>query len=132
MGAEMKFARKTDLIVLGVLIAAGVLLWLILGSAGRRSGTTAEIYYKSELVKTVALSAGKDESFSLTALPNVVFHQYPDGSIAFAESDCPDKICVRTGRLHQVGQMAACLPNQVYVKIVGTGIQKDAPDLVIG
>ena len=128
----MKFARKSDLVVILILIAAGILIWALFNTVFGRSGVVAEIYYKSELVKTVALTAGVDESFSIDGLPNVVFHQYPDGSIAFIESDCPDKVCVKSGRLHLIGQMAACLPNQVYIKIVGAGSDKDAPDIIIG
>jgi hypothetical protein len=133
MGAEMKFARKRDIIVIAVLAAAGLVIWALFSGVFGHSGTTAEIYYKSELVKTVALTSGADTSFSIPEVPSVVFHQYPDGSIAFVESDCPDKICIRSGRLHLAGQMAACLPNQVYVKIVGTGAGNSAaPDIVIG
>lgn len=129
----MKFARKTDLIIIAILAAAGVLVWVIFNGTPDRAGTVAEIYYKSELVKTIDLSKSSDVSFSLSALPNVVFHQYPDGSIAFIESDCPDKICIETGRLHIDGQVAACLPNQVYVKIVDSGTQQqNGPDIIIG
>lgn len=129
----MKFARKTDIIVIAVLVVAAVLGWAYFGGVFGRTGAVAEIYYRSELVETVELTKGRDESFSIPQAPNVVFHLYPDGSIAFIESDCPDKVCVKSGRLHTVGQMAACLPNQVYVKIVGTDSdQNDGPDIVIG
>jgi hypothetical protein len=128
----MKFAKKSDIAVVGILAAAGILLW-VLSSASGGYGTTAEIYYKSELVKRIDLSSGKDESFSVDGLPNVVFHQYADGSSSFVQSDCPDKICIKSGRLRLVGQMAACLPNQVYVKITGKGPHpEDRPDIVIG
>lgn len=128
----MKFARKRDLILVGAVAAIGVLLWVLLSGAIGKEGAYAEIYYRSRLVKTVALTQGKAESFSLAELPNVVFHLYEDGSIAFVESDCPDKICIRAGRLHLVGQTAACLPNEVYVKIVAKTFDPDAPDLVVG
>jgi hypothetical protein len=129
----MKFARKTDLIIIAALILIGIIVWAGFSGVFGRSGAAAEIYYKSELVKTVDLSAGKDERFSLEQLPNVVFHQYSDGSIAFEESDCPDKVCVKSGHLHLVGQTAACLPNQIYIKIIGTGAaQPAAPDIIIG
>ena len=34
-----------------------------------------------------------------------------DEEIFVQEADCPDKICVKTGRLSQVGQVAACPTN---------------------
>jgi hypothetical protein len=133
MGTEMKFARKTDFIIIVILVAAGIIAWAFYQGVFNRSGTAAEIYYNSERVMTVDLSQGKDESFSLKEVPGIVFHKFPDGSISFIESDCPDKVCVKTGRLHSVGQMAACLPNKVYIKIVGKGSSNtSAPDVVIG
>ncbi|XOQ43888.1 MAG: NusG-II domain-containing protein [Clostridium sp.] len=129
----MKFIKKTDfLILLGVLIfsAAG---WLYYQHQSSSTGTVAEIYYKSELVKTVDLTEKIDRTFSIPQNENVVFHQFSDGSICFEESDCPDKICIKTGRLRTVGQSAACLPNQIILKIVAkNGRNASDPDIVIG
>lgn len=113
----MKFAKKTDLIILAALVfaCAGALLAMRFAHGG---GTVrAEIYRDSRLVKTVALPASPG-SFSLDGVPGVTFETYADGSIAFARSDCPDQVCVHTGRLSAPGQFAACLPNGLYVKIV--------------
>ena len=40
--------------------------------------------------------------------------------IYFKKSDCPDKICVNTGKLTQVGDIAVCLPAKVSVEIRGS------------
>ena len=49
--------------------------------------------------------------------------------IAVIHSDCPTQDCVRTGRATHPGQSIVCLPEQVVVKLVGSG---SGPDLVIG
>lgn len=129
----MKFAKKKDFIIAAVIIVSAVILWIFTsGALSKKDGTRAEIYYDSELVKTVELTEGETYEFSIEQLPHVVFRVYEDGSIAFAESDCPDKVCVNTGRLHYVGQTAACLPNRVYIKIVGDTVGDDEPDIVVG
>lgn len=129
----MKYAKKRDIYIIAAVAAAGVILWLVLGGLFARRGNVAEIYYRASLVKTMDLSKGVSQTFSLEQLPEVVFTVYPDGSIAFVESDCPDKICIDAGHLHRAGQFAACLPNQVYIKIVSTGpVNPDEPDLIIG
>lgn len=128
----MKFARKRDILIILAGAAAALLLWAVLRGGFAKPGAYAAIYYRSELVETVTLEAGAEESFSIEGLPQVVFHRYADGSIAFHESDCPDKVCIYAGKLRLVGQMAACLPNEVYIKIEGTAADPDAPDLVIG
>lgn len=128
----MKFAGKRDILLIAAVVVCGVLVWLFLSGAFAKAGSYAEIYYKSELVETVALTTGEEKSFSIPQLDNVVFHLYADGNIAFVESDCPDKVCIHAGKLHLDGQMAACLPNEVYIKIVSVKADPDAPDLVIG
>ena len=42
-----------------------------------------------------------------------------NGRIRFEESDCPDKVCVRTGWIFKPGQSAVCLPSGTIIKIVG-------------
>lgn len=32
-------------------------------------------------------------------------------------SDCPEKICVKTGKIRHVGEIIVCVPNKVVVKI---------------
>ena len=43
------------------------------------------------------------------------------GKTAVMQSaDCPDQVCVRTGRLTRAGQVAVCLPHRVILKLTGT------------
>lgn len=129
----MKFAKKTDLIVLAAVLFLCAAGWLFYQHEVSARAAMAEIYYKSQLVETVDLTAGVDRRFSIPQNKNVVFHQYSDGSIQFEESDCPDKICIKTGRIRTVGQSAACLPNQIVLKIVPKDPKNfNGPDIVIG
>ena len=42
-----------------------------------------------------------------------------DGCAWVEHSDCPDKTCVKTGKISKTGQRAVCLPNRVMVYIEG-------------
>ena len=54
---------------------------------------------------------------------------YDAGRIRFAEADCPDKVCVRTGWISRFGQIAACVPGHLIIKIEdGSGSQTPGPD----
>lgn len=45
-----------------------------------------------------------------------------DRSGAWVEtSDCPDQICVHTGKLDEVGDASVCIPFRVVLKIIATG-----------
>ena len=134
----MKFFKRADVIV----IAAAAVICLVFalfftdlfGGKAVSGKLYADIYYRSELILTIDLSAAEAGDFSLPQLPEVVFRVYPDHSIAFIQSDCPDQICVKTGKISRPGQFAACMPNQVLVKIVspsGFTSGGDGPDVVI-
>ena len=129
----MKFVKKTDLIILAAALAVCLGAWFSYQYVVGKKAAKAEIYYKSELVETVDLTAGVDKSFSIAQNKNVVFHVYKDGSICFLESNCPDKICIHAGRLHTIGESAACLPNSIVLKIVAKDQHSsDDLDAVIG
>lgn len=129
----MKFFKKNDILIVAVLLIISLGVYVVYDNIYGQSETKAEIYYYSELVKTVELNAGEPIDFSITQEPDVVFHISEDGAIAFIESDCPDKVCIKTGALDSVGQYAACLPNGVVLKIVPAGERsEDDPDIVVG
>jgi len=126
----MKYMKKADKVIIGLTVLLALVALLLNGFFFKEKGTYAEIYYDSILVYKKKLTTTQEISFSISEKPEVIFHLYDDGSIAFIESDCPDKICIRSGRLNKVGQSAACLPNKLLLKIVGE--EEQGPDLVIG
>ncbi len=114
----MKFAKKSDILIILIILISGGVLWAVYNNSVSNKPANAEIYYKSELIKTVDLSKGQDKTFSIPQSDHVIFHLTADGRIRFEDSDCPDKVCIKTGWLSKVGQTAACLPNEVFLKIV--------------
>ena len=42
-----------------------------------------------------------------------------DGEAYLIEADCPDKLCVRQGRISSSGQVITCLPNRLTVTVYG-------------
>ena len=41
------------------------------------------------------------------------------GQVRVVDSPCTEKICVRTGAVSAAGAWIACLPNRVFVRVVG-------------
>lgn len=48
-----------------------------------------------------------------------------DGGVEITEADCYDEVCVKTGFIDRKGQIIACLPHKMYVKILGEDSQID-------
>ena len=124
----MKFLKKTDLIIIGIVLLFSIFLMLSYKCFISKDNTYAEIYYKSELIDRINLD-GKEKIYIPEQNPNVKIHIYEDKSIAFEKSDCPDKICIKTGRISYPGESAACLPNGIIIKIVS---DKNDMDAVVG
>jgi hypothetical protein len=129
----MKFFKKTDILIVLVIVLIGIGSWTIYKYTYSSRPSKAEIYYKSVLVKTIDLDTGVDKRFSIPQNEHVVFHLEKDGSICFEKSDCPDKICMKSGSLSSVGETAACLPNEVFLKIVPIENRSDNDiDMIVG
>lgn len=127
----MKLIQKRDMIVVFIMVFLALVLRMGYRMYYKGKQPEAEIYYENRLIETIALDRGEERSFSFPQNKKVVFHLYEDGSICFEESDCPDQICVHVGRLHRVGESAACLPNGFILKIVLSGEQEeDGVDLI--
>ena len=56
---------------------------------------------------------------------------YGNGQIRFATADCPDQVCVRTGWVERNGQVAACVPGHLILKITGPSQPNDDIDIVM-
>lgn len=129
----MKFVKRTDFVVISVFLLAALAIWIVMSIANKDKTAVAEIYYQSELVKSIDLSKATNQTFSIPQNSHVIFHVYDDGSIRFEESDCPDKVCIHAGKLHTVGQTSACIPNGIILKIVPKqSHNKDDADIIVG
>lgn len=42
-----------------------------------------------------------------------------DGKASFLSSPCKNKVCIHQGRIDRNGQMAACIPNKVLIRVRG-------------
>lgn len=118
--------NRRDIIVILILLLFAALIYLYAQNFIFKNSQTAEILYDNTVIETVSLD--KDRTFSLDEFPNIVF-EIKDGSIAFIQSDCPDKVCIHTGFINKTGQTAVCLPNKIILKLVSDS-RDDAPDAV--
>ena len=120
--ANRKWVQKRDLIWLLLLGAFAVLLYCW----PKEAGTAAVISQNGRELYTIDLTQVEEPyELSIPGECPVVIH-VEQGAVWFAESACPDQICVRTGKLSQSGQSAVCLPAKVSVQISGSQQEYDA------
>lgn len=119
-----KKLRNDLILILGLLLLAGV-LYLAL-NLGRREGGVAVVRVDGVEVERHSLAV--NGTFPLNGGSNVLVIE--DGKAWISEADCPDRICVRQGKIHYTGQVITCLPNRLTVTVEGG--ESDGVDLVVG
>ena len=111
--------RPRDIILL-VLIAAMFLPFIALkGGEGEVmivSGNGTE-YYRLDTDRVIRIESG--------GRVNVV--RIEDKKVYMEESDCKNRLCIKTGPISRPGEVIVCIPNRVMVKIVN----KDKIDGVV-
>ncbi len=109
--------RKNDIKLIGGLLIVGVVLILVVFFT-RHSGATA----------VVTVDGEETASFPLSQDTEYVIHGYnggtndltiKDGAAYLTDADCPDKLCVKMGKIRYDGESIVCLPHKVVIKIEG-------------
>ena len=71
-----------------------------------RDGT---MVYRLDQDKEISIKGPRGDS--------VIFIENKQGY--FQNSPCPDKLCVKSGTLKKSGDWAGCIPNMVFIRIMG-------------
>ena len=105
--------KKQDLLLIGVLFAAALLLLGILyvtQDAGDQAVVTVdgEEYGRYPLSEDAKIPIGNTNTLEIK-----------DGEAKMAEADCPDKLCMKMPAIHKNGETIICLPNKIVVTIEG-------------
>lgn len=119
-----KFFKKGDAII--ILVAAFICALLFLPRVFSKSRKPVAIVYENGVVThEIALSDVK-KSYELEINGAVLFVE--NGAVSYKEADCPDKTCVKSGRLSEIGDTAACVPNKTVVTVIGE--KNNSPDVI--
>lgn len=104
-----KLITKKDLILLFFVLIAGIIGVIFINSADK--GKSATIIVDGKTQETISL----DESFQKEI--NGVSVCCENGEIYVKDSVCPDKVCIRSGKISKSGESIICAPNRVAIKI---------------
>ena len=117
--------RRADLIVIGSLLLLALVLWLVLGAFRTEGG---EVVVRVDGVETERHALTEDGTFPLNGGSNILV--IAEGRAWLSEANCPDRLCVRQGKIHYTGQSIICLPNRLTVTVEGG--ESDGIDAVVG
>ena len=113
---KKKYTR--DLILVGILLAAALLLFFLVRSHQKQetgTGAVAVVTVDGQEIGRYPLN--KNGTFPLNGGSNILVVE--NGEAWVSEADCPDKICMGMGRISRDGEFIACLPNRLIVVVEG-------------
>lgn len=79
-------------------------------------GQYARVMVSGREVAYLPLTKAQEYEVPLTTGHLVV--RIEEGSARVVEADCPDQLCIHTGRVHRPGQAVVCVPNRVSIEVV--------------
>ena len=81
----------------------------------KKDGELANIYCNGSLIKSINLSK-VEESYTIDVEGhNTVLVE--KGQISMLKADCPDKLCVKQGKIKSADYPIVCLPNKIIIRI---------------
>ena len=122
---------RNDMLLLAAVVCTGVLLWLAVRSvSGISAGGSVRIFLDGEQIGLYPLTGDA----VLTITPDGILQGEPgealsgeynvlvieNGSCRVRKASCPDKVCVRRGRIRGNGESIICLPHHLVIEVVGT------------
>jgi hypothetical protein len=124
---------------ISIFLLALIIIGLISLQTYVRGGGTPEITIEAAGVPAAGRSASGHERQWIFPLDAQTTLRVPgplgdtvvvieNGSVRVVSSPCPEKICIKTGRISKPGQWIACLPNKVFISIRGR--RSEQPDAI--
>lgn len=116
---EKKSVGKREILLILTVLLVSVLLLFSRRLRHQDPAASVEITVDADVTETLDLS--KDQE--------LVIHTKNGGSNKLiikngeawiTEASCPDKLCIRQGKISSDGQIIVCLPNKMTARVIGT------------
>lgn len=118
-----KLVRKADLIIIALVVLSSLSVMFFMNRESDESeNLTAVITVDGEEYKRINLSSISERTEIIPETNPEVKIVAEKGCIYFESADCPDKICVKTGKLTKKGDTAVCLPSKTVISITGSTV----------
>ena len=117
---DNKVRLKRDIILVLSMVIIAAAAFLIINFAVKKDGSYAVIKVDGNVIKILDLNSGETTIEVNGYQGGVNKGVINDGKVSMTEADCPDELCVKTGKRSRVGETIVCLPHRVVVEIKGS------------
>ncbi len=118
--------KRADVVIVAVVLLFAALIYIVPVLMASDADSELLITVNGEEYRRIPLS---DKNYTEIIEIEGDYHntiEVKDGTAAFIYADCPDKDCVKAGKLNETHGFAACLPNHVSISIVAPDREIDS------
>ena len=109
-----KIITPGDKILVVFILLLGIISLIALSHL-RQPGDFVTIEVNGQVVHRLDLNISREVKVNGSIGETII--KISQNSAQVVHSDCPEKICVKTGEIHLAGEMIVCVPNKVVIKI---------------
>lgn len=106
---------KKDIIILSVLFILAFGLFFLSNIMNHEKSKYVKVYREDVLIKTYPLNENAQYEIKTENDSNQIVIQ--NRSVFMKDANCPDKLCVKQGKVSKNGESIICLPHKIVVKI---------------
>ncbi|MBO6305257.1 MAG: NusG domain II-containing protein [Selenomonadaceae bacterium] len=104
--------KINDILLIIVLL---LFSFIPLAFINRSAAKIAVVSVNNEHYKTVSLD--KDAVLTVKTKYGENIVKIENNTVAVESADCADKICVRSGKIENAGEVIACLPHRLLIEV---------------
>jgi hypothetical protein len=108
------------LIVLSLLAGVGFSFYL---AGQKKAGNLVIVEQYGKVLFSAPLESDREETFSGPVGETVMVIR--NREVFISRSDCPRKICMGMGHIHRSGDVIACVPNHILIRVAGEEKEDD-------
>ena len=139
--------KKSDLILIGVLVVLGLVAYLVLGQVTKQSETnngTANVYYNDKKILEIALIDGsytvhdedkvlgiseEESTYTVAGTNGDVVIEYKNNRVRVIDEISPRHICRYQGWSNSPLIPITCLPNNIIILVEAEKTDEDPDDI---
>lgn len=114
--------KKRDWILGAVIILVAVIMYIAMNATQSDDGMAVKITLDGKEYGTYSLDEDREIEIKTDNGNNKV--EIHDKSVEMKEADCPDKYCVKQGKINKIRQNIVCLPHKIVVEIISADSSK--------
>ncbi len=111
--------KKNDIILMGAILLAALLLFVGYNFLFKQSGDSVTISIDNQVYATLPLN--QDSTLTIPGEnggENIL--EIKNGAASITYADCPDKLCVHQKEIKNQGETLVCLPHKVIVSVTSS------------